>query len=263
MLDSPGLCIIDARYDLGDVEAGRSAWLEGHIPGAVHLDLHRDLSGTPGEHGGRHPLPDLEQMTDVFGAAGVGPDSRVVVYDAETGMFAARVWWMLRYLGFEAVQVLDGGFRAWKSGNHPVSTDPAPARSTVFVPDVRPEMLASRDEVMAALGNDAVLIIDARSGERYRGEVAAFDPVAGHIPGAVNFPYGANLQDGRLRPPAELAQLYLQVAAAPETIAYCGSGVSAALDVLAIAEAGLPMPRLYAGSWSDWSSYGDAPVEKG
>lgn len=263
MLDSSGLCIIDARHELGDPEAGRSAWLEGHIPGAVHLDLNRDLSGRAGVHGGRHPLPDLDRMTDVFGAAGVGPDGQVVVYDADTGMFAARVWWMLRYLGFDAVQVLDGGFNAWTQGNHPVSTEPAAASPTVFVPDVRPEMLASRDEVMAAVGNEAVLIIDARPAERYRGEVAAYDPVAGHIPGARNFPHSDNLREGRLRPLAELQEHYQEVASAPETIAYCGSGVSAALDVLAIDEAGLPMPRLYAGSWSDWSSYEDAPVEKG
>ena len=263
MLGSPGLCIIDARFDLGDAEAGRAAWLEGHIPGAVHLDLNRDLSGQPGEHGGRHPLPGLEEMTDTFGRAGVGPDSRVVVYDEQTGMFAARVWWMLRYLGFDTVQVLDGGFSAWQATGHPVSSVPTAPEPTVFVPDVRPEMLASRDEVMAALGNEAVLIIDARSAERYRGEVAAFDPVAGHIPGAANYPHADNVREGRLRPPAELAELYAEVGRAPETIAYCGSGVSAALDVLAIDEAGLAVPRLYAGSWSDWSSYRDAPVEKG
>lgn len=263
LLGNPGLCIIDARYELSDVAAGRNAWVQAHVPGAVHLDLGRDLSGPAAEHGGRHPLPELDRMTDVFGAAGVGPDSHVVVYDTDTGMYAARVWWMLRYLGFDAVQVLDGGFTDWTQADYPVSNEPTEARPTVFVPDVRAEMLASRDEVMAAIGNDAVLLVDARSPERFRGDAAVMDPVAGRIPGAVNLPHVNNVQAGRLRPLEDLQQLYADVAAAPETIAYCGSGVSATLDVLAMVQAGLPMPRLYAGSWSDWSSYGDAPVEKG
>ncbi len=261
-LGDPDLCIIDARYDLTDATAGRAAWLAGHIPGAVHLDLAVDLSGPVERHGGRHPLPTLERMTDVFGAAGIAQDSRVVVYDDETGMFAARVWWMLRYLGFDAVKVLDGGFSAWQAAGHPVSTEPAEPQPAVFVPQVRPEMLATRDETLAALGNEAILLLDARSPERYRGTEAKFDAVAGHIPGAVNHHYAANLEAGRLRPAAELRELYSDVAEASGAIAYCGSGVSAALDLLAIDEAGIRLPRLYAGSWSDWSAYDDAPVAK-
>lgn len=256
------LVIIDARHDLSDPAAGRAAYEAGHIPTAVHLDLGRDLSAPAGEHGGRHPLPDPAQMSDLFGSVGIGPDKRVVVYDTETGMFASRVWWMLRYLGFDAVQVLDGGLTAWTRAGGQLSTEPAAAMPTVFVPSVRAEMLASRDEVMAAVGNEAVRIVDARGRERWSGESEPLDRVAGRIPGALNIPAAENVRDGRLLGQQELRQLYRDVSEAPEAILYCGSGVSATVDVLAMVEAGLPMPRLYAGSWSDWSSYADAPVEK-
>lgn len=262
-LGDPDLCIIDARHDLKDGQAGRSAWLAGHVPGAVHLDLAADLSGPEREHGGRHPLPSLEQMTDVFGRAGIGPGSRVVVYDHDTGMFAARVWWMLRYLGFDDVKVLDGGFSAWQAAGFPVSTTAVAPVPREFKANVRPSMLASREDTLAACEAGDVLLLDARSGERFRGEVKAFDPVAGHIPGAVNRHYADNLGGGKLRPTAELRQLYGILESGQDAIAYCGSGVSAALDLLAIDEAGLPLPRLYAGSWSDWSSYPDAPVATG
>lgn len=262
-LGDPDLCIIDARYDLADETAGRAAWLAGHIPGAVHLDLSTDLSGPVRSHGGRHPLPTLEQMTDLFGSVGIAQDSRVVVYDHGTGMFAARVWWMLRYLGFDAVKVLDGGFSAWQAAGLPVSMQATEPQPTVFVPQVRPEMLATRDEMLAALGNEAILVLDARSPERYSGSEAKFDAIAGHIPGAVNHHYARNVEAGHLRSVEDLRELYRDVAAAPGAIAYCGSGVSAALDLLAIDEAGIKLPRLYAGSWSDWSSYEDAPVARG
>lgn len=262
-LGDPRLSVIDARYDLNDPAAGRAAWLTSHIPGAVYLDLGRDLSGPPGVHGGRHPLPEPDSLARTFGAAGIGPDSRVVVYDHDTGMFAARVWWTLRYMGFDSVQVLDGGFNAWQAAGAPLSSEARAPDPAAFVPAVRLELLASRDEVLAALGNGAVRLLDARTPERFRGEVAAFDPVAGHIPGAVNRPYSQNVRDGRLLPANELARLHADSADIPEVIAYCGSGVSAALAVLAMCEAGLPMPRLYAGSWSDWISFDEAPVATG
>lgn len=263
LLGDPRLSVIDARYDLNDPQAGREAWLTSHIPGSVHLDLSRDLSGPAGQHGGRHPLPEPDSLARTFGAAGIGPDSRVVVYDSDTGMFAARVWWMLRYMGFDAVQVLDGGFRAWQEAGAPLSREGQTPDAAAFVPDVRLELLASRDEVMAALGNDAVRLLDARTPERFRGEVAAFDPVVGHIPGAVNRPYTDNVRDGRMLPRSELRELHADSAGLPEVIAYCGSGVSAALAVLAMTEAGLAMPRLYAGSWSDWITFEDAPTATG
>lgn len=263
LLGDPRLSVIDARYDLNDPQAGREAWLTSHIPGSVHLDLSRDLSGPAGKHGGRHPLPEPDSLARTFGAAGIGPDSQVVVYDHDTGMFAARVWWMLRYMGFDAVQVLDGGFRAWQEAGAPLSREGRTPDAAAFVPDVRLELLASRDEVMAALGNDAVRLLDARTPERYRGEVAAFDPVVGHIPGAVNRPYTDNVRGGRMLPRSELRELHADSAGLPEVIAYCGSGVSAALAVLAMTEAGLPMPRLYAGSWSDWITFEDAPTATG
>ena len=263
LLHDPDLRIIDARHDLVDPEAGRSAWTEAHLPGAVHLDLTTDLSGPVLEHGGRHPLPTVDAMAALFGRSGIGPGTRVVVYDRDTGMFAARVWWMLRYLGHDDVQVLDGGIAAWQALGLPLEQSSTAPEPRAFVPRPRPEMLATRADVLSSLGDETVLLLDARSGERFRGEVASFDPLPGHIPGAVNHFYADNLSHGRLRPAAELRELYRDVASAPAAIAYCGSGVSAALDLLAIDEAGIRLPRLYVGSWSDWSAHEGAPVETG
>lgn len=262
-LGNPDLRVVDARYDLSDPAAGQAAWESGHIPGAVHLDLGRDLSGPAGRHGGRHPLPDPEVLAETFGRAGIGPGTRVVAYDADGGMFAARVWWLLRWLGFADVQVLDGGFAAWQAAGFPVSTDPVRPVPAPFRAEPQPQLVADRDEVLAAARGGGTLLIDARTPERYRGEVAMLDPVPGRIPGAVNRPHTDNFRDGRFLGPAALRDLYGNLPLGEGAIAYCGSGVSAAVDLLAIAEAGLPLPRLYPGSFSDWISHGDAPVEKG
>lgn len=261
LLGDPSLRVIDARHDLADADAGLHAWRTGHVPGAVHLDLLEDLSGPAGEHGGRHPLPDVAAMTAVFERAGVGDGTRVVVYDQATGMFASRVWWMLRYLGFDNVQVLDGGFAAWSAAGHPVATDGATPAPGSLTARPRPGMLASRDEVLASLGSGRLVLTDARSPARYSGEVAQMDPIPGHIPSALNRYYEDNLVAGRLRPPHELRALHGGLDG--DVVAYCGSGVSATMNILAMAEAGLATPRLYVGSWSDWSSWPDAPVAVG
>lgn len=262
LLDDPQLRVIDARHVLGDPEAGRRAWQAAHIPGAVHLDLARDLSASAGE-GGRHPLPPVTELSETFGRAGIGADSRVVVYDEETGMFASRVWWTLRYLGFDAVQVLDGGIRAWQAAGYPLSDEAAEYSPREFPARPRPEMVAGRAEVQDASASGRGLLIDSRSAERYRGENETMDSRAGHIPGAVNYPYSEVLADGRLKPVAELSRHFAGLNRADSQIVYCGSGVSATLNLLALAEAGLPLPRLYVGSWSDWSSSPEAPVASG
>jgi thiosulfate/3-mercaptopyruvate sulfurtransferase len=262
-LGDPGLRVVDVRFDLGDTEAGERAFAEGHIPGAVYAHLDRDLSGPIGTHGGRHPLPEAGALARRLGELGIGNSTEVVAYDADSGMFASRLWWLLRYLGHDHVRVLDGGLAAWRKGGHELTgevTRPAPAR---FVPAPSPEMAVDREHVLRNLDNPDVLLVDARAAERYRGEVEPIDPRAGHIPSAVNLPFGGNLEQGRFRSPDSLRSRFELLEGPDEVVVYCGSGVSAAHDVLAMEEAGYSGVRLYHGSWSDWCSYPDAPVETG
>jgi len=257
------VCVIDARFSLADTGAGRRAYEVGHIPGAVYLHLDDDLSGPLGAHGGRHPLPDPATAARTFGLAGIGPATRVVAYDAGDGMTAVRVWWLLRWLGHDHVQVLDGGFQAWLESGGPQSSDvPAPAPQQLE-PAVRDDMVVDRDWLVQHLSDPAVTVVDARAAERYRGEVEPIDPRAGHVPGALNLPFAGNLAAGRFLDAAALRERYAAVAAAPTLVVYCGSGVSAAHDLLALELAGVTGAKLYAGSWSDWVSYPDAAVEVG
>ena len=262
-LDAPDLRVVDVRSSLADREAGRRAYRAGHLPGAFFLDLDTDLSDPPGRHGGRHPLPDPTRAAATFGAAGIGRETRVVVYDDAAGMIAGRLWWMLRWLGHERVQVLDGGVAAWLAAGGTLVTDvprPAPA---VFEPRVRDGVTVDRDWLLAHLGDPGVVVVDARAPERYRGEVEPIDPRGGHIPGAINRPFAENLEGGRFRPLVELADRYHDLQGAGTVVVYCGSGVSAAHDLMALEACGITGARLYAGSWSDWVSYDDAQVALG
>lgn len=261
--NDPVLRIFDTRFDLTDPRAGREAYAEGHVPGALYLHLDDDLSSPVRTHGGRHPLPDMEVFVAKLGRLGVGPESRVVAYDASGGLFAGRLWWLLRYAGFDRVQLLDGGLGAWTEAGYGVTTEVPRFPAATLELALRAEMAVDRDHVLRNLGNPDVLLIDARAPERYRGETEPLDPKAGHIPSAVNLPFAGNLEGGRFRDPAALAERFAVTEEAEEVVLYCGSGVSAAHDVLAMEEAGLPTPRLYVGSWSDWSSYDDAPVATG
>jgi len=258
--------LVDCRASLQDPRAGRAGYEQGHLPGASFADLLEDLSGAivPGRTG-RHPLPKLDVFVEKLRAWGIGPDSLVVVYDDAGGAFAARLWWMLRFLGHDAVAVLDGGYSAWVAEGRPVTSErPTPERGA-FSPAPRPELLASADEVEAARAS-AGKLFDARAPERFRGEVEPIDPVAGHIPGAANLPFADNLHGGRFRPAAELRERLtraLEGAAAEQAIVYCGSGVTACHDLLAFARAGLPLPRLYAGSWSEWITDPARPIARG
>lgn len=262
-LDDPDLRIVDVRFDLADVHAGRAAYTAGHLPGAVYLHLDDDLSGPKGAHGGRHPLPDPHELALRLGAAGIDERSHVVVYDAGDAMMAGRLWWLLRWLGHDRVQVLDGGLAAWTEAGLGLSQELPQPRAAVFSGQPRQAMLVSRQELLDRLDEPGLALVDARAAERYRGEVEPIDPVAGHIPGAVNLPFGGNLDGGRFRAPEALAQRFAAVAEADEVVVYCGSGVSAAHDLMALEAAGVQGARLYAGSWSDWVSYEDAPVATG
>jgi thiosulfate/3-mercaptopyruvate sulfurtransferase len=259
----PRLRIADVRWSLAG-PPGRDRYDAGHIPGAVFIDAERELS-SPGEGPGRHPIPAPARLEAVLGSAGIGDEHLVVAYDDAGGSIAARVWWLFRHFGHDgAAAVLDGGIGAWTDAGHPLATDePAhpPARWTSG--DARDDALAA-DALAELLGGD-LLLLDARAGERYRGEVEPVDSRAGHIPGAHSAPWAANLgPDGRFLPPAVLRERYASLGAGERpTVAYCGSGLSASHDLLALELAGIGGARLYEGSWSDWSSDPSRPAATG
>ncbi|MEU8354254.1 sulfurtransferase, partial [Streptomyces sp. NPDC048845] len=241
---------------------GRPAYEAGHIPGAVYVDLDTELAGKPGP-AGRHPLPDTGVFQAAMRRAGVSADREVVVHDGGQGWAAARAWWLLRWAGHPSVRVLDGGLAAWTAAGGELTTEetrPAEGDFTV-VPDSVPRLTADEAAELARTG----VLLDARSGERYRGETEPIDPVAGHIPGAVSAPTTDNVTgDGRFRPAGELAERFraLGLTAGTPAGVYCGSGVSAAHEILALAVAGVPA-ALYVGSWSEWCSDPARPVATG
>jgi thiosulfate/3-mercaptopyruvate sulfurtransferase len=258
---TPAPTLLDVRWRLGG-PSGRRAYDEGHLPGARFVDLDRDLAGPPGA-GGRHPLPDPAAFTAAMRRCGVDADRDVVVYDEVDATAAARAWWLLRYFGHSRVRVLDGGYRVWVSAGYPVVTDePAPGTGTFRAhPGHLPLLDADSAVVLAREG----VLLDARAAARYRGEAEPIDPVAGHIPGAVSAPTSDNLAaTGRLLPAAELGERFAALGAAPgtEVGVYCGSGVTAAHEVLALTVAGVPA-ALYVGSWSDWIGDPRLPVARG
>lgn len=267
-LTDPGLRLLDCRFTLAQPEAGELAYRAGHVSGAVYAHLERDLSGPrrPDGAGGRHPLPDPAVLGAWLGRVGIGDDSAVLLYDDPTGghgFYAARAWWLLRWLGHTQVYVLDGGLPAYLQAGGELSTWVPVHRRSVFTPQVQPGWVASAEDVQAR--RPETLLIDSRAAARYRGDTEPIDPRAGHIPGAVNRDWAA-AQDasGHWRSGPQQAER-LQVQDSP-VIVYCGSGVSAAVNLLALAGAGRqpgPATQLYAGSWSDWVSDAARPAEVG
>ncbi|MDB5045081.1 MAG: 3-mercaptopyruvate sulfurtransferase, partial [Deinococcus sp.] len=263
-----GLLILDSRIQLMHPQAGEEAYRAGHVPGAVNAQLERDLSGPkqPDGAGGRHPLPDAQALAAWLGSVGIGNGSTVLAYDDPSGghgFYAARAWWLLRWLGHAEVYVLDGGWPAYLAAGGEVTTDEAPVTPTTFTPQVRPELVATAQDVQSR--DAATLLIDSRAPARYRGETEPIDKKAGHIPGAVNRDWtGALTPAGTFRSGPEQAER-LNAADAP-TITYCGSGVSATPNLLARELAGIPLGagnRLYAGSWSDWISDDGREIAEG
>lgn len=259
--------VMDVRHDLMHPDAGALAWAEGHIPGSVHLDLDAVLSGAKTGSNGRHPLPDRQELTHRLEEAGVGSGTQVVACDAHGGMFAARLWWLLRWLGHDAVAVLDGGIPAWVLAGGEITTDIAPGWPRGSLAS-RPSLVetVTAVEVESSLGRNASLVVDARSPDRFRGENETLDPVGGHIPGAVNRFFRDNLAaDGRFKEPevlrAEL-ELLLGGRTAEQAMMQCGSGVTACHNLLAMEIAGLPGASLYPGSWSEWCSDPRRPVAR-
>ncbi|WP_139489707.1 sulfurtransferase [Brevibacillus dissolubilis] len=259
-LDDPNVAVIDCRFTLGHQGNGLNQYMESHIPGALYFDLEQDLSAPIGEHGGRHPLPSVDSLASLFSHAGIDENVTVVAYDDQDLAMAAHLWWLLRYLGHEKVVVLDGSFQSWREQGLPVSEEIVKRPARTFVPRVQADMLVNVEDVQNRSENTALL--DSRAGERYRGEVEPLDPKAGHIPGALNYFFKENLnEDGKLRPSEQLKERFAPVQD-KEVIVYCGSGVTACVNVLALHEAGRTDTKLYAGSWSDWCSY-DLPVATG
>jgi thiosulfate/3-mercaptopyruvate sulfurtransferase len=259
--------LIDARFDLADPAAGERAHGEAHLPGAHYLHLDRDLSAARTGRNGRHPLPQRSLFAARIGALGIGPQTQVVAYDAQGGSYAARVWWLLRWLGHEAVAVLDGGLPVWVEAGGAVN-DADVARSSTTAPYPERASLVSSvdaDTLLARLGRTP--LIDARAPERFRGEVEPLDAQAGHIPGALNRCYRDNLRaDGRFKPAEALRAEFtplLGAAAPSEVVHQCGSGVTACHNLLAMEHAGLAGSLLYPGSWSEWSSDPSRPIATG
>ena len=258
--------LIDTRFDLADTAAGERAWREGHLPGAFYLHLDRDLSGPKTGRNGRHPLPERSDFAQTLGRIGVTPERQVVVLDAQGGMYAARAWWMLLWMGHAQVAVLDGGLAAWAEAGGSLATE-LPAASSAPPYPTRPALVATldADALQAQLGR--VHLIDARAGERFRGEVEPLDTQAGHIPGARNRFFKDNLgADGRFKSIEQLRAEFdalLGPQSAADTVHQCGSGVTACHNLLAMAHAGLPGSLLYAGSWSEWSADAARPVARG
>lgn len=259
--------IADCRFDLADETAGHREYLAAHIPGAVYVSLAHDLSGAPTGRNGRHPLPSIDRAAETFGRLGIDRSRQVVAYDQETGMFASRLWWMLRYLGHDVAAVLDGGWAKWTREQRPTRSGEESRAAATFIASPRPAMRVEVDQVAAALAAGDTILVDARGAERFEGRTEPIDRVAGHIPGARNRPYKSNMaEDGTLLPAATLRAQFdhlLGSRDAAHAIMYCGSGVSACQNLLAMEHAGLGGSPLYVGSWSEWSADPARPVETG
>jgi thiosulfate/3-mercaptopyruvate sulfurtransferase len=266
-LGETGLVVADVRFYLDPSRRGRDAWRAGHVPGAVFLDVDADLSAPGGGRGlpaGRHPWPTEAQVARAMGAAGIGPGVRVVAYDDASGSVAARLWYVLRAHGHDDVAVLDGGFPKWQAEGRAVTTEEPRVRPAVFEGRLRPGFVVDKAAMVAT--HRQRLVLDARAPERYRGEIEPVDTKAGHVPGAKSAPWTGNVTSDpapRFRSPAQLRERYETLGAArEEPVVYCGSGVTACHDLLALHLAGL-RGTLYPGSWSEWSSDPSLPVATG
>lgn len=259
-LDEPNLVVVDCRFEPGNSEAGEQHYRKDHIPNAVYLSLEKDLSGEIKKHGGRHPLPDLKTFCHKLGEVGIDQSTRVVAYDNQAGAMAARLWWLLTYLGHPNIALLDGGYDGWREKGYPVSNVIPTPKHTVFTPYIQPDWIADMDEVKQALSH-AVPLIDSRAPERYSGKNEPIDQKAGHIPGAYHVFWKNNLNANQQWKSLEQLQKHFSFLSANEQpIVYCGSGVTACVNVFALKRIGFRRVKLYIGSWSDWISYEDNPI---
>jgi len=258
------LAILDVRFSLQDIEAGKKAYQQDHIPGAFHLDLKDDLASPAQEHGGDNPLPDPNILADKLGKIGIDEETTVVIYDEDNKMFAARAWWVLHYIGLEEVYILDGGYKLWKEKGQETSTEiPSPKEKT-FTAKAKDHLYVNIDTVKEKLASKEAVLIDSRAPGRYRGDNEPLYKKAGHIPGAVNFHYTDVYQeDGTWKSKEELQKVFAKLSKDQEIIVSCGSGVSACPNIIGLNKSGFTNVKLYPGSFSDWVSYNDNEVVKG
>jgi thiosulfate/3-mercaptopyruvate sulfurtransferase len=267
-LDDPNWAVVDCRFDLGDPDAGRRAYEDAHVPGAVFLDLDKDLAGAITSETGRHPLPAPRALAATLGDLGIDESLGVIVYDAGPGAIAARAWWVLRWLGHEAVYLLNGGLAHWQSLGMPVEGGNKTSSATVFNARVRDGSVLSTQELAADVAAiPRFKLLDARDAPRFRGEVEPIDPVAGHVPGTINLPFGRFVaEDGTWRPLHERAALLEEAIGTDRAVDWsvmCGSGVTACHLAISGLEAGFRQPRLYVGSWSEWILDPQRPIAVG
>lgn len=265
-INDQNLVVLDCRFNLMDTDAGRNAYAEGHIPGAFYLHLDDDLSSEITPETGRHPLPDTKQLAKKLNRCGIEKNTQVVVYDDCSGMMAARCWWLLRYLGHQAVALLDGGLQAWTNLGAKLEIEPPEEKPGSFTIALQRDANLDVGQLQEELAGGSATLVDARAAERFRGEVEPIDPIAGHIPQALNRPLTENLFEGCFKPASELKkewQSLLGELSPDELVHMCGSGVTACHNQLAMELAGLKGSRLYAGSWSEWIRNPSRPIEKG
>ena len=263
-LTDPNWIVIDCRFDLTNPSKGEELYREAHIPGARYAHLDRHLSGAKTGTNGRHPLPSSDQIVRNFCDLGISPGMQVVAYDEDSGMFAARLWWMLRWMGHDAVAVLDGGLSRWRREAHPVRGGVESSTPGTFKGAPRPGWRLSADDVLKDLKNPIRKLVDARSPERYRGIGETLDPVGGHIPGAANYFFQQNLTaEKTFKSPEDLQTQWnavLKGTDPKDVVVYCGSGVTACHNLLALEHAGLHGVKIFPGSWSEWSADSTRPV---
>lgn len=255
--------VIDCSFSLGDPAKGRQEYEKNHIPGAVYFDLEKDLSGAAGEHGGRHPLPNIDDFIQKLERSGIDESTTVIVYDQGEGAFAARFWWVLHYLGHEKVYVLDGGFKGWAAENYPVTSEVPTYKRAAFKVNINHKLLASMEEVReVSRGQDSqTILIDSREQRRYLGLEEPIDKKAGRIPGALNKPWFEGISAGYYKHADVQKQRFIDISPESQIIVYCGSGVTAAPNFLSLKEAGYEKVKLYLGSFSDWISYDENEIE--
>jgi thiosulfate/3-mercaptopyruvate sulfurtransferase len=265
LLSDSNVAVIDCRHELSKPDWGAQVYAQGHIPDAVHASLDRDLSGPIGPGTGRHPLPSVEAFAMTLGRWGIDDGVQVVAYDQGPGAYGARLWWMLRWVGHQRIAVLNGGFAAWQKAGLPVTTDPGVRAVRRFLPRASNAMSVTTAELEQSLSSKNTVLIDARGADRFAGENETIDPIAGHVPGALNRPFTLNLDaDSRFLPPEALRRSFSDVTGsdAQNVVSMCGSGVTACHNLLAMEIAGLDGARLYPGSWSEWIRDPHRPIAR-
>lgn len=260
LMSNEEIRIVDCRFQLGKPDEGKSQYLLGSIPGAVYFHLEEDLSAKVEKHGGRHPLPDLEQFKSLLEEAGISNDTKVVGYDNGEGAFAARLWWLLTYIGHDKVYILDGGFKGWQHAGLPVTQSIPNYKRGSYTLNVQQHMLAAHEEVREAVLAKNHVLIDSREEKRYLGIEEPIDKKAGHIPSAINKVWTNSFEDGKFKTPSEQEKRFADIEKTQPIIVYCGSGITATPNFIALKEAGYTNVKLYGGSFSDWISYDDNEI---